>query len=152
MTNRFENARPVKAATSSDRPLAEQVAALCVRGKGKAKEVLLITSRGTGRWIIPKGWPMKDKSAPQAAQQEAWEEAGVLSGKISKDPIGSFRYVKKNDDGSTTPVCVQVYLLKVNRLKNGYPEAHQRERRWVSPATAAKLVREDELRDLLLSL
>ena len=58
------------------RPRSLQVAALCHRRtKAGQKEVLLVTSRGTGRWILPKGWPMRGKSDAQAAAQEAWEEA-----------------------------------------------------------------------------
>lgn len=54
---------------------AEQTAALCTHPQ--TGQVLLITSRDTGRWVLPKGWPMRGRSMAQAALIEAWEEAGV---------------------------------------------------------------------------
>ena len=67
----------------------EQVGALIVRRRRGSCEVMLITSRDTGRWIVPKGWPMRGKPDDEAAAQEAFEEAGV-EGEISRDPVGSF--------------------------------------------------------------
>lgn len=134
------------------RPPQVQVAALPVRGKGKDKEVLLITSRGTGRWIIPKGWPMKGKSDSEAAAQEAWEEAGIKARKVSPVPIGSYRYIKNGRDGLSTPMEAMVYLLKVDKLAKRYPEAHERKRKWFTPKEAAERVNEMALKDLLLKL
>lgn len=130
--------------------IAEQVAALCYREvrKGK-KEVLLVTSRDTGRWVIPKGWPMEDKSDHAAAKQEAWEEAGVKSGKVKSRALGRFCYDKKLDDGDVCPVEVAVYPLRVDDTKKSFPEADERERIWVSPKKAAKMVREPELKKIL---
>lgn len=55
----------------------QQYGALCFRfGEDGAVEILLITSRDSGRWIIPKGWPMKKKEPHEAAAVEAWQEAG----------------------------------------------------------------------------
>ena len=68
----------IEVADPALRPERHQVAALCWRmGQGGAVEILLVTSRDTGRWVIPKGWPMDGKSASAAAAREAWEEAGV---------------------------------------------------------------------------
>ena len=134
------------------RPPLVQVAALCVRGKGKDKEVLLITSRGTGRWIIPKGWPMHGKSDAEAATQEAWEEAGVRATKTSPMPIGSYRYAKNGPGGIVTPMEAQVYMVKVDKLAKKFPEATERKRKWFRPKEAAQKVDEMALKDLLLSL
>lgn len=134
------------------RPAASQVAALCVREKAGEKQVLLITSRGTGRWIIPKGWPMKGKTDAEAALQEAWEEAGVKSGEVSKKPLGSYRYDKLHDDGHITPIDTTVFLVEVRKLVKDYPESDERSREWVTPGEAAKRVRERDLKKLLLSL
>ena len=69
---------------------AIQFAALPYRPKGKSElEVMLITSRDTGRWIIPKGWPKNGIPPHDAAAEEAFEEAGV-AWKISEQPIGSY--------------------------------------------------------------
>ena len=74
-----------------------QVAALPFRIKDGKIEVLLVTSRETKRWLIPKGWPMKGKKPHKAAAQEAEEEAGV-KGEIKNKPLGSYDYWKP--DGS----------------------------------------------------
>jgi 8-oxo-dGTP pyrophosphatase MutT (NUDIX family) len=68
--------------------LPKQVAALPLRKKrDKTLEVLLVSSRDTGRWVIPKGWPSKRMSDSAAAAREAKQEAGV-TGKISKRIYG----------------------------------------------------------------
>ena len=71
--------------------IRQQVGALPYRTIDKGKvELLLITSRDTGRWLIPKGWPMTGVKDYDAAAQEAWEEAGVV-GPVRRKPIGSYR-------------------------------------------------------------
>ena len=133
-------------------PPRVQVAALCLRAApGGGAEVLLITSRGTGRWVLPKGWPMADRSLPEAAAQEAWEEAGVR-GTVAEDRLGSYAAEKLMADGLSLPCRVQVYPLRVRDIADAFPEAGQRIRRWVRPADAAGMVREPELRSLLAGL
>ena len=131
------------------RPKRLQFAALCTRGAGDDKEVLLVTSRGTGRWIIPKGWPIRGLASSQAALQEAWEEAGVKGATTKSDPIGSYGYDKTMGSGLPIPIETLVYSVSVNELENDFPEAGQRERRWVSPSEAANLVDEPELKSIL---
>lgn len=128
-----------------------QVAALCYRKTETGKEVLLVTTRGTGRWMLPKGWPMKAKSDAEAAEIEAWEEAGVRSAKVGRKPVGDFGYLKVHDDGSADPCVAEVYPIKVDKVKDAYPEAGQRKRKWVPLKKAAKMVEEDSLRELLLN-
>lgn len=134
------------------RPPELQVAALCCRAMGDGTEVLLITSRDTGRWILPKGWLMDGKTAAEAAEQEAWEEAGVSAARVSARPVGSYRYEKHLDDGCSAPVEVQVYRLDVMELSDIYPEVRERARLWLDPATAAGRVDEPELKALLRAL
>lgn len=134
------------------RPPRVQVAALCLRAaQGGGAEVLLITSRGTGRWVLPKGWPMADRSLAAAAAQEAWEEAGVR-GTVAEDRLGSYAAAKLMADGVSLPCRVQVYPLRVRDIADAFPEAGQRTRRWVRPADAAGMVQEPELRSLLAEL
>jgi 8-oxo-dGTP pyrophosphatase MutT (NUDIX family) len=133
------------------RPAHVQAAALCIRQKGNRREVLLVTSRGTGRWILPKGWPMKGKTLAQAAAQEAWEEAGVR-GEIEPEPIGSYSARKVVESGLGLRCMVHVFRLSVDRLEDDFPESRQRRRKWVSTSRAAKMVQEAELKALLLSL
>src|SRR3546814_3637788 len=87
-----------------------QYAAICYRQNNSdgTIEVLLITSRGSGRWVIPKGWPMRKKKPHEVARQEAWEEAGAR-GRIRKKAWGHYTYVKKLDDGELVPAVVQVH-------------------------------------------
>lgn len=126
-----------------------QNAALCFRvTKKRGAEVLLVTSRDTGRWVIPKGWPMKGKSGGECALQEAFEEAGV-EGRLVAETVGLYSYDKVMDDKSLQPCVVSVYPVEVARLKSNFPERGQRERRWMSPKKAARKVAEPELRTIL---
>lgn len=127
-----------------------QYAALCFRRTGKHDhEVLLITSRDTGRWVIPKGWPMKGKSGSECALREAFEEAGV-EGSPWPLPIGVYAYDKVLTSG-VQPCIVSVYPVEVDRMRNEFPEKGQRERKWFKPKKAAEKVDEPELRSLLKS-
>ena len=131
------------------RPKRLQVAALCYRGKGSDMEVLLVTSRDTGRWIIPKGWPISGLKTSEAALQEAWEEAGVRNSKAPLQPIGSYTYDKVLSAGLPVPVETLVFPVNVKELSSDFPEASERERKWVSPEAAAELVKEGELKEIL---
>ncbi|WP_306753611.1 NUDIX hydrolase [Paracoccus actinidiae] len=131
------------------RPPAMQVGAICrcVR----TGEVVLVTSRGTGRWVIPKGWPMEGKTLPAAAATEAWEEAGI-EGRMHDTELGRYRYNKEQDRGYSVPVEVRVFLMDADSLRADFPEAKQRKRRWFSPQDAARHVAEPGLREILLAL
>ncbi|MCD2172834.1 NUDIX hydrolase [Rhizobium sp. C4] len=133
------------------RPERLQFAALCYRKTGDKTgiEVLLITSRGTGRWVIPKGWPMNGKLAHAVAEREAYEEAGV-KGKAEVKPLGTYSYMKGLDSGFEIPCKVQVHALKVSGFANNYKEKGQREMAWFSCAEAAARVVEPGLKELIL--
>ena len=133
------------------RPPFVQAAALCLREGRGGREVLLVTSRGSGRWILPKGWPIKGRSLAGAALQEAWEEAGVI-GHVEEVPLGYFRYRKMRRDGFGQECRVEVFRVHVADLARDWPEGKQRRRRWVGLEKAARLVAEPELADLLLRL
>ena len=73
-----------------------QYAALPVRhGEDGRLRVMLLTSRDTQRWVIPKGWPMRGREPSEVAVQEAFEEAGLVGTIVSKHPIGSYHYEKQ---------------------------------------------------------
>ena len=131
------------------RPSARQVAALCTRKGASGKEILMITSLKSGRWIIPKGWPMEGKDFPQTALEEAWEEAGVRKGRVKGDMIGAYSYKKVQDNGTELPCLVDVYSVKVDILEDRFPESDARKRRWVSKAKAIDLVTEPELKKII---
>ena len=134
------------------RPKRIQVAALCYRETPEGKEVLMITSRDTGRWIVPKGWPIDGLDGAGAALREAWEEAGVSKADIESEPIGYYDYDKGLSEGMTTPVIAQVYLTRVRHIEDEYPEVDMRTRRWMPQKEAAELVAEPDLREILLNL
>ena len=130
-------------------PPKRQVAALCRHAENG--DVLLITSRDSGRWVVPKGWPMQGRSMAQAARREAWEEAGVR-GTIGKDHIGTYHYTKMLPKGILVPLEVQVFLMSVEKLSKGFPEQGQRRRGWFAPHVAASMVEEEGLKQILLQL
>jgi 8-oxo-dGTP pyrophosphatase MutT (NUDIX family) len=121
-----------------------QYGALCWRGAASGIEVLLITSRDTGRWVIPKGWPIPGLAPEAAAAQEAWEEAGV-EGMISPVCIGRYGYQKCLSVTSTVPCAVAVYGLRVSVLSSAFPEVRERRREWFPASEAATLVAEPDL-------
>jgi predicted phosphate transport protein (TIGR00153 family) len=111
-------------------------------------EVLLVTSRGTGRWVLPKGNRMKGLSPHAAAAREALEEAGI-EGAACPAALGSYRYRKQLRTGAALMVDVDVYPFAVTAELAEWPERAQRERRWFPLPEAAKLVDEPDLRVLM---
>lgn len=110
----------------------------------------MITSRETGRWIVPKGWAQQGMQPNELAQLEALEEAGLV-GKVDPEPIGTFRYPKILKDGSTVDCAVTVFPMLVTKEKKSWPEMRQREKRWLKIEKAAKLAGDDGLSELLLN-
>lgn len=135
-----------RAAHKSD--IRSQFAALCYRISSNKPEILLITSRRVGRWIVPKGWPMDGMTPAASAAQEAWEEAGVI-GKPQEQCLGLFSYQKVIDDQTDLPCVALVYPVKVKSLASDFPEKGQRRRKWFSPKKAAARVMEPELARIL---
>lgn len=113
-----------------------QVGALPLRKSRGGFEILLISSRETGRWVIPKGWPSKRLSDPNAAAREAKQEAGV-TGKISGEPIGSYRYRKRTGEDIRV-LTVNCYILWVKKERKRWREQDQRTRVWFSQDDAVK--------------
>lgn len=109
-------------------------------------EVALITSRGRGRWIIPKGVVEPGLSPADSALHEAFEEAG-LRGRVVGDPLGSYRYAKW--EGTCT---VEVFAMAVDEVCDDWPERAERQRRWLPPAAAADLADEAPVGDLIRRL
>ncbi len=113
--------------------------------------VLLITSRETRRWIIPKGRPERNLPPHEVAAREALEEAGV-TGRIESEAFTVFRSEKRLKSGEVRDSNVHVYLLRVDRELDKWDEQHERERRWMSPAEAAMLVGEPGLVPVFLKM
>lgn len=131
---------------------ALQVGAVPYRVAADGKvEILLVTSRGTGRWIIPKGWPMIGKSLQEAAAIEAWEEAGVRGDPIEAE-LGRFIYDKERVLLRPIPCEVAVFALPVREELEEWPERGQRRRKWHSLRAASVAVRSKELAGLFRAL
>ncbi|TNF65070.1 MAG: NUDIX hydrolase [Rhodobacteraceae bacterium] len=139
---------PLNLRTASKTDVRSQFAALCYQAEGDKVRVLLITSRRSGRWIVPKGWPMDGVTPAEAAMREAWEEAGVV-GRAQDQCLGLFSYDKEMEDGLLYPCVAMVYPVKVKHLAADYPEAAERRRKWFSPKKAAQKVGEPELQRIL---
>lgn len=141
--------RPEQLFSPAFRP---QYGALCFRymESGREIEILVITSRDSGRWIVPKGWPMKGKEPHAAAAIEAWEEAGVR-GKVRRAPIGRYTYLKELENGKVVSCVVDMFQMEVKEILNEFKEQGQRRLDWVSPDEAARRVREIELKSLLVN-
>ncbi len=112
--------------------------------------LLLITSRGTGRWVIPRGNAVPGFSPRQSAAQEAYEEAG-LTGLVGQEEIGAYRYFKRRKNRPDEPAEVHVFPLQVTVQSQRWPERHQRDTRWFTRLAAAEAVDEPELKALILS-
>ena len=111
-----------------------QSGVIALRVKNGAPQVLLVTSFGGKRWVLPKGIVEKGYSASRSAAKEAWEEAGV-TGRVSRRLLGRYCYGKWR--GTCT---VLVYRLDVEEVHRAWPERHVRRRRWYTPAQAAERV------------
>ena len=129
-----------------------QYAALPYRLNRRSRtEIMLVTSRGTQRWIIPKGWPQPGRAAPDSAAHEAFEEAGVV-GSVGRRSVGSFSYEKRLRNGAVVVCEVRVFPLKVTRQTKQWPEKDQRQVKWLPAKEAAEIVQEDKLSEIIRRL
>ena len=113
--------------------------------------VLMVTTRGTRRWVIPKGWAEPDVAPHALAAREAFEEAGVL-GSADAVAIGAYRARKRLSNGRRTTCIVEVFTLRVDGFAEAWPERGQRKARWFTLEDAAARVREKDLARMLRSL
>lgn len=139
--------KPLRLRKSEKTEARTQFASLCYRISNGKVEVCLITSRGTGRWILPKGWPMDKKTPADAAAVEAWEEAG-LTGHVHNQCIGVYSYIKPLSK-NPVPVIAMVYPVHVQAIHTDWPERKERKRKWFGLKKAASKVAEPELKELL---
>lgn len=111
-------------------------------------EFLLVTGRRSRRWLVPKGWPIKGKSLPEAAAQEAFEEAGVR-GHVETKPLGHFRHTKNHPIAGPIAFTILVFPLEVSEDLQDWPERGQRSRRWFTRAEALAAVQSVDLQILI---
>lgn len=143
---------PAKKKSARNSAVRLQYGALPFReSEAAGLEILLVTSRQTRRWIIPKGWPIRGLGPSKSAAREAYEEAGVR-GTVRSRSIGRYLYSKVLDDRAISVPCeVRVFALRVRRQEKAWPERQQREVRWFVPADAVEAVEEDGLKALIAS-
>ncbi len=118
------------------------------RDTGHGVEIMLITSRDTGRWVLPKGWPEAKELLCEAAAREAGEEAG-LRGTVSHHEAGRYFYAKALASGEEVPCEVLVFPLRVDKIADRWKEKRSRTRKWVSPAEAVRMVNEPDLGQII---
>jgi 8-oxo-dGTP pyrophosphatase MutT (NUDIX family) len=129
-----------------------QAGVLAYRVKAGRLQILLLTSRETKRWIVPKGNIGAGSTALEAAAAEAFEEAGVVGDMTSLVPLGLDNYFKLLPSGARRPASVEIYLLKARKLRKKWPERSERKRVWVSVKKALEIIGEPSLAPLLLRL
>jgi len=136
---------------STETPILRQAGTIPFRRGRDGVEVLLITSRDTGRWVIPKGNVDPGQTAAAAAVRETYEEAGVL-GHVTSIPLGIYTYGKRQRSGAAVAATVEVYALEIATQLKKWPERKQRRLEWMDVTAAAGLVQEQGLSLLLLRL
>lgn len=131
--------------------IVQQYGALPFQIRDGAVMVLLVTTRGTGRWIIPKGNPERNLKPHEVARQEAFEEAGVI-GRVRRKRLGTFQFTKGVDQSESSLCTVDVYPLAVDQELDEWPEKGMRQREWMTPGQAALRVSEPGLIELFLNM
>ena len=129
----------------------QQCAALPLADRGGEWQVMLVTSRETRRWVLPKGWMERGVAPHEQAAREAFEEAGLV-GATAPEPIGRYGYEKRLPHGRTVHCEVEVFPMRVERQLKSWPEKRQRRTAWFTLAQAAMEVEEEGLAFLLLRL
>lgn len=128
-----------------------QAGAIPFRVEGRGLRVLLITSRDTGRWVIPKGGVDHGHTPTRAAEIEAFEEAGI-KGKLDPTPLGFYTYGKRRRSGIVQPTSVEVFALEFERQLKKWPERSERRFEWMDVSAAVAAVEEQGLGLLMLRL
>lgn len=147
----LETANSERSGRLSGEPVRLQYAALPYRlSDAGCLDIMLVTSRETGRWVLPKGWPMRGKTGAEAAAREAYEEAGII-GYPAATPVGAYHYRKRRSHGASVLCRVEVFPLDVLDELDRWPEKRQRRRSWFAAEDASGLVDEAELKALILT-
>lgn len=120
----------------------EQVAAVCYRVRDKGIEFLLVQT-GKGRWTFPKGSAEPGLTHAQAAALEAFEEAGVVDGRMEE--VAFARYVRRKGNKMRNPVAaataVRAHLCEVFQLDR--PQEFERNPSWFTPEKAKQRLRQE---------
>ena len=120
----------------------DQIGVIPYRELSGRIEVLLITSKSRGRWIVPKGNIEEDLGPKGSAHLEALEEAGV-EGWLERPSLGLYEH------GDPPESMVKVYLMSVDQEHEKWEESSERSRQWLPLEEARDMVDERGLRRLL---
>jgi len=112
---------------------------------------LLITSRGTGKWIFPKGAVPSGADPRHIAEAEAREEAGII-GLVEDHWLGSYRDTKKRENGEKIPIEVTLFPMRVEEQLTNWAEERQRHRHWVTFPELGTLITNKEILELVTHL
>ena len=140
--------QPIALGSRSKTDLRMQFAALCFKVEKRRPEVLLVTSRRSERWVLPKGWPIDGLTPAQIVIREAFEEAGV-EGIPLEVCVGHYNYRKQIGGKTRMPCIAAVYPVHVMGLSKKFPENSERNRMWFKPKAAADQVTEPALKSIL---
>lgn len=140
--------RPISLPDAEKTSLRTQFGVLGYRIQRDKVQVLLVTSRTSKRWILPKGWPVDGSTPIEAAKREAYEEGGI-EGKVTSNCIGIYSRTKSLGQDKDLPCVVAIYPMRVSRLLPDYPEKSHRKRKWFSQKKAASVVDNPELRQII---
>ena len=116
-----------------------QVAAVCYRRRGPSVEFLLVNTNGGGKWTFPKGDPETSLSHGQAAEREAWEEAGVR-GSIESRHFCLYIHSKGVfwKPPGVREYVIKAFLLEVEAAEE--PQEPTRNPTWFSPEETKKIL------------
>ena len=148
----FVSPRAPSTVVSEGDEILPQAGVIAYRIRRGKVQVLLMTSRDTGRWIIPKGNIKPGTTPSQVAAQEAFEEAGIKGTIVSSTPLGMYTYSKKLGSGEARAATVEVFLLHVQKHVKKWPEKGERQLAWVSAKEAVGLIEEPGVVPLLVRL
>ncbi len=101
---------------------------------GVGLEIVLITSRSSGKWIFPKGVIDPGETPESTAVKEAQEEAGVV-GRITGEALGTYEQEKWGGLAR-----IDIYPLAVESLLEEWEEQATRERLVVGFEEARQLL------------
>lgn len=101
-------------------------------------QILLISSSTGSHYILPKGIKEQGLNLRESAKKEALEEAGI-DGIVDKKPIGDYQFEKW---GANCQVTMYTMLVTSMLGKYKWKETY-RERHWVSPKKAKKMLKKE---------
>jgi ADP-ribose pyrophosphatase YjhB (NUDIX family) len=125
--------------------LIRQAAAVPYRRSSHSGYEILLVSRTSGGWGVPKGGIKKGYTPQRAAAMEALEEAGVLG--VMEAPLGGFNFRKQGRKHR-----VSVFPLRVQQVLDRWEEDGERLRVWVALAEAPRFLQRKGLPRLLVGL